>query len=81
MSLDNLRWLGKKETPVPIPNTAVKLLRADDTARATVWESRSPPQFFFGQSRSFLSETAFSSLENPSAALRKKLFKKFLTQC
>src|SRR5437588_10700194 len=30
-------------TPVPIPNTEVKPRRADDTARATVWERRSPP--------------------------------------
>ena len=30
-------------TPVPIPNTEVKLRRADDTARVTVWERRSPP--------------------------------------
>lgn len=29
-----------KVTPVPIPNTMVKLQRADGTARATVWESR-----------------------------------------
>ena len=27
-------------TPVPIPNTEVKLFRADGTAWATVWESR-----------------------------------------
>ena len=31
------------ETPVPIPNTAVKPLRADGTARVGVWESRSLP--------------------------------------
>jgi hypothetical protein len=30
-------------TPVPIPNTEVKPLRADGTARVAVWESRSPP--------------------------------------
>ncbi len=30
-------------TPVPIPNTEVKPLRADGTARAAAWESRSPP--------------------------------------
>ena len=30
-------------TPVPIPNTEVKPARADGTAWATVWESRSPP--------------------------------------
>ena len=27
-------------TPVPIPNTTVKPLEADGTARETVWESR-----------------------------------------
>ena len=33
-------------TPVPIPNTTVKPLEADGTARETVWESRwSPGQF------------------------------------
>ena len=31
------------ETPVPIPNTMVKTLPADDTALETVWESRWPP--------------------------------------
>src|SRR5438876_3896926 len=30
-------------TPVPIPNTEVKPSRADGTALATAWESRSPP--------------------------------------
>src|ERR1044071_7578008 len=33
----------KRATPVPIPNTEVKPLGADGTARATVWESRKPP--------------------------------------
>ncbi len=40
------RFLGgyaEGVTPVPIPNTEVKPLRADDTARVAVWESRSPP--------------------------------------
>src|SRR5260221_14193997 len=31
------------ETPVPIPNTAVKPARADGTWGETPWESRSPP--------------------------------------
>ena len=31
-------------TPVPIPNTEVKLLSADDTWRETSWESRSLPE-------------------------------------
>ena len=28
---------GKKDPPVPIPNTEVKPYNADGTARATVW--------------------------------------------
>jgi hypothetical protein len=35
---------GEEVTPVPIPNTEVKLFSADGTARATVWESRTPPK-------------------------------------
>ena len=31
------------ETPVPIPNTMVKPLAADDTVLETVWESRRLP--------------------------------------
>ena len=34
------------ETPVPIPNTAVKPSTADGTARVASWESRSLPGFF-----------------------------------
>src|ERR1700683_4008603 len=40
------RFLGghtARVTPLPIPNTEVKPRRADDTARVTVWERRSPP--------------------------------------
>src|SRR5437660_12265195 len=39
------------ETPVPIPNTAVKPASADGTALATGWESRSSPgiSFFFAR--------------------------------
>ena len=33
----------ERETPVPIPNTEVKLLIADGTARVTMWESRTLP--------------------------------------
>jgi hypothetical protein len=36
---------GEEATPVPIPNTEVKLFSADGTARGPVWESRSPPKF------------------------------------
>lgn len=35
---------GEEETPVPIPNTAVKLFSADGTAREAEWESRSLPK-------------------------------------
>ena len=34
-------------TPVPIPNTEVKLVRVDDTWLETAWESRSAPAFIF----------------------------------
>jgi hypothetical protein len=33
------------DTPVPIPNTEVKPLIADGTARFAVWESRTVPVF------------------------------------
>src|SRR3954452_12070076 len=40
------RWRdSERETPLPIPNRAVKSLSADGTWRATSWESRSPPVF------------------------------------
>ena len=40
--------------PVPIPNTEVKRLSADDTALAKVWENRSPPGGFLSPSRTFV---------------------------
>ena len=36
-------------TPVPIPNTEVKPVGADDTARLPVWESRKSPGLFNGK--------------------------------
>ena len=36
---------SEEVTPVPIPNTVVKLLSADDTWWATARESRSLPEF------------------------------------
>ena len=36
-----------EDTPVPIPNTVVKLPKADGTMLATAWESRKLPGFFF----------------------------------
>src|ERR1035438_4591998 len=34
---------SEEDPPVPIPNTVVKLLSPDGTARASVWESRTSP--------------------------------------
>ena len=39
--------LTARVTPVPIPNTEVKPCRADDTARVTARERRSPPGLKF----------------------------------
>ena len=36
---------SEEVTPVPIPNTVVKLLSAEGTWRATAWEIMSPPEF------------------------------------
>src|SRR3954452_24117467 len=42
--LYRFRWRdSERETPLPIPNRAVKPLSADGTWRATSRESRSPP--------------------------------------
>src|ERR1017187_9285714 len=35
--------LSERDPPVPIPNTVVKPLSPDGTARASVWESRKSP--------------------------------------
>ena len=35
---------SEEVTPVPIPNTEVKLFSADGTAWETVWESRTSPK-------------------------------------
>ena len=40
--------IGAEDTPVPIPNTAVKLCSADGTAGAAWWESTSPPTPYEG---------------------------------
>ena len=51
------------ETPVPIPNTAVKPARADGTWGEAPWESRSPPGFLMTRSpRSFGSRGLSSCL-------------------
>jgi hypothetical protein len=42
-------------TPVPIPNTEVKPVGADGTARETAWESRKSPGLFKKPARAFCS--------------------------
>ena len=42
--------LSAEDTPVPIPNTVVKLCRADGTAEGTWWESTSLPAHMLGSS-------------------------------
>ena len=38
---------GDEVTPVPIPNTEVKLISVEDTWLATAWENRAAPAFSF----------------------------------
>ena len=38
---------SKEDTPVPIPNTEVKLFSANDTWWVTAWESKTSPDIFF----------------------------------
>ena len=47
---------SEKVTPVPIPNTVVKLLCADNTGRATAWELKSLPELMCKKSFSFLTQ-------------------------
>ena len=44
---------SEEETPVPIPNTEVKLLSADDTWWETAWESRTLPLIYLKTSLLF----------------------------
>ena len=46
-------------TPVPIPNTEVKPVGADGTARETAWESRKSPGLIRKNARSDHNERAF----------------------
>ena len=65
---------GKGETPVPIPNTAVKPLSADGTARETVWESRTPPKFFIKTPLSDLSDSYRRRSDNGVFAFGRRVF-------
>ena len=37
---------NEEEIPVPMPNTEVKLLGAEDTYELPCWENRTSPDFF-----------------------------------
>ena len=43
---------SEEDPPVPIPNTVVKLLSADDTWGVTLWEIRTSPLFLLAKMRS-----------------------------
>ena len=59
---------SEKVTPVPIPNTVVKLLCADNTWRATAREHKSSPELTFGSRNKisalgrFFSKRIYSSI-------------------
>ena len=38
---------NREATPVPIPNTEVKLSSAEDTWLVTTWENKSSPEFLY----------------------------------
>ena len=49
----------ERVTPVPIPNTEVKPLGADGTARVAAWESRKSPGLIQKPARAVLFSRAF----------------------
>jgi hypothetical protein len=57
----------REVTPVPIPNTEVKLSTADGTAWETAWESRSLPGLFFAEKARRVCDGLFFCPEQPSA--------------
>src|ERR1700709_112122 len=50
---------SERETPLPIPNRAVKPFSADGTWGATPWASRSPPVLFRQPAPSWVAGCAF----------------------
>src|SRR3954470_18768371 len=44
---------GERETPGSIPNPEVKPFSADGTARASLWESRTPPDILLVEATDF----------------------------
>ena len=62
---------GKRDPPVPIPNTEVKPLRADGTWLATARESRSSPDSKGADERSSAPIILSSSMAEHSAVNRR----------
>ena len=55
---DSVRSVGVDDgevPPVPIPNTEVKLIHAEDTKMATSWENRAAPTPFVSAAKLLLS--------------------------
>ena len=61
-------------TPVPIPNTVVKLCSADDTWWEAAWESRSSPEHKKSKSYDLLFCVPFYSIPNNQATLTFSIF-------
>ena len=59
--IQDLVSITSRVTPVPIPNTTVKPLRADDTSGEALRESKSSPDFFHG----FIAQSVEQRTENP----------------
>ena len=59
---------GEEVTPVPISNTVVKLLSADDTWWETAWESRTLPVFLIRPHGQAVKTSPFHG-GNPSSIL------------
>src|ERR1700756_3688835 len=65
---------GEGETPLPIPNRAVKPLSADGTWPARAWESRTPPVFLVAiepsaERRRLVAGPGAASVGEPHAAV------------
>ena len=63
---------GRKDPPVPIPNTEVKLSRAESTCRDTDREDRSSPLFKNASSEFFSGEVLFTKENHAIVAWLKR---------
>src|SRR5437763_1501707 len=61
---------SEEDPPVPIPNTEVKLLSPDGTARVSVWESRKSPGLIHTKARSPKGSGLFAVVLHPPQSAR-----------